>query len=153
MTSAGASPGSIARAICHRDRPSRGAVSRAESRRRRGAVTSHAQAMPISPHSAPIRKPAGKRIAPPSDETMVMSGLPSALFTGAKRICTVMKISRSEEHTSELQSLMRISYAVFCLKKKKNKQQSQSVQHTYTDIQHSITTHHTPHHPYPHNTN
>src|SRR3546814_10515207 len=31
---------------------------------------------------------------------------------------------RSEEHTSELQSLMRISYAVFCLKKKKNKQNS-----------------------------
>src|SRR3546814_5043545 len=30
--------------------------------------------------------------------------------------------SRSEEHTSELQSLMRISYAVFCLKKKKNKE-------------------------------
>src|SRR3546814_11332215 len=30
---------------------------------------------------------------------------------------------RSEEHTSELQSLMRISYAVFCLKKKKKKQQ------------------------------
>src|SRR3546814_6064866 len=30
--------------------------------------------------------------------------------------------SRSEEHTSELQSLMRISYAVFCLKKKKKKQ-------------------------------
>src|SRR3546814_2577265 len=28
--------------------------------------------------------------------------------------------NRSEEHTSELQSLMRISYAVFCLKKKKN---------------------------------
>src|SRR3546814_1535552 len=34
---------------------------------------------------------------------------------------------RSEEHTSELQSLMRISYAVFCLKKKKN----QTKQHTY----------------------
>src|SRR3546814_5835427 len=30
--------------------------------------------------------------------------------------------SRSEEHTSELQSLMRISYAVFCLKKQKKKQ-------------------------------
>src|SRR3546814_7787851 len=30
---------------------------------------------------------------------------------------------RSEEHTSELQSLMRISYAVFCLKKKKTKYQ------------------------------
>src|SRR3546814_7680694 len=31
---------------------------------------------------------------------------------------------RSEEHTSELQSLMRISYAVFCLKKKKNTKQN-----------------------------
>src|SRR3546814_1171294 len=30
-------------------------------------------------------------------------------------------LGRSEEHTSELQSLMRISYAVFCLKKKNNK--------------------------------
>src|SRR3546814_4700539 len=30
-----------------------------------------------------------------------------------------LKVMRSEEHTSELQSLMRISYAVFCLKKKK----------------------------------
>src|SRR3546814_9525128 len=35
----------------------------------------------------------------------------------ADGICSV---SRSEEHTSELQSLMRISYAVFCLKKKTN---------------------------------
>src|SRR3546814_966431 len=33
---------------------------------------------------------------------------------------------RSEEHTSELQSLMRISYAVFCLKKKKQNNQNQS---------------------------
>src|SRR3546814_3938257 len=36
----------------------------------------------------------------------------------AVALCRVA--SRSEEHTSELQSLMRISYAVFCLKKKKN---------------------------------
>src|SRR3546814_6704605 len=35
----------------------------------------------------------------------------------------MMKRMRSEEHTSELQSLMRISYADFCLKKKNNKQQ------------------------------
>src|SRR3546814_3481190 len=43
------------------------------------------------------------------------------LATG--QIFTVSRIEmslRSEEHTSELQSLMRISYAVFCLKKKKN---------------------------------
>src|SRR3546814_3433140 len=36
---------------------------------------------------------------------------------------------RSEEHTSELQSLMRISYAVFCLKKKKKNNTTQHVQH------------------------
>src|SRR3546814_10916402 len=38
------------------------------------------------------------------------------------------KVMRSEEHTSELQSLMRISYAVFCLKKKKKS----TVTHTAT---------------------
>src|SRR3546814_6222345 len=35
----------------------------------------------------------------------------------------VLLVQRSEEHTSELQSLMRISYAVFCLKKKKKRKQ------------------------------
>src|SRR3546814_5495063 len=35
-------------------------------------------------------------------------------------------VERSEEHTSELQSLMRISYAVFCLKKKKHKTKQRS---------------------------
>src|SRR3546814_9314765 len=39
----------------------------------------------------------------------------------ADNLAAVVK-ARSEEHTSELQSLMRISYAVFCLKKKKHKQ-------------------------------
>src|SRR3546814_9257302 len=39
-----------------------------------------------------------------------------AIMTGA-----VLQDNRSEEHTSELQSLMRISYAVFCLKKKKKR--------------------------------
>src|SRR3546814_6302691 len=34
------------------------------------------------------------------------------------------QVDRSEEHTSELQSLMRNSYAVFCLKKKRNKRQN-----------------------------
>src|SRR3546814_3386343 len=36
----------------------------------------------------------------------------------------VLRNSRSEEHTSELQSLMRITYAVFCLKKKKKEQRN-----------------------------
>src|SRR3546814_4879944 len=40
-------------------------------------------------------------------------------------------VIRSEEHTSELQSLMRISYAVFCLKKKKTSKESSSIQGSY----------------------
>src|SRR3546814_8843964 len=43
---------------------------------------------------------------------------------------------RSEEHTSELQSLMRISYAVFCLKKKNNNKISQNI---ITNIQTYLT--------------
>src|SRR3546814_10344664 len=42
---------------------------------------------------------------------------------------------RSEEHTSELQSLMRISYAVFCLNKKKHKHNT-----TLADIKNQIST-------------
>src|SRR3546814_1563782 len=52
----------------------------------------------------PATAPAGELATRPDDETAAM---------------------RSEEHTSELQSLMRISYAVFCLKKKRRDQ------HTY----------------------
>src|SRR3546814_1800855 len=39
-------------------------------------------------------------------------------------LCCQAPAGRSEEHTSELQSLMRISYAVFCLKKKKTLSQT-----------------------------
>src|SRR3546814_6020152 len=41
------------------------------------------------------------------------------MFSPSQRIWGYETPDRSEEHTSELQSLMRISYAVFCLKKKK----------------------------------
>src|SRR3546814_4251775 len=44
----------------------------------------------------------------------------------------VFRKTRSEEHTSELQSLMRISYAVFCLKKKKQNKHT-TVQDRHTD--------------------
>src|SRR3546814_3355235 len=47
------------------------------------------------------------------DQLARLRDLPAALEATLRR--------RSEEHTSELQSLMRISYAVFCLKKKTNK--------------------------------
>src|SRR3546814_10131963 len=48
-------------------------------------------------------------------------------------------VGRSEEHTSELQSLMRISYAVFCLKKKKNVKKKNSVRTIDNNRQHTTT--------------
>src|SRR3546814_8173009 len=47
---------------------------------------------------------------------------------------TGVKVFRSEEHTSELQSLMRISYAVFCLKKKKKQNKNENATITITSI-------------------
>src|SRR3546814_7357526 len=41
----------------------------------------------------------------------------------------IIEVTRSEEHTSELQSLMRISYAVFCLKKKTQQNRTTSSRH------------------------
>src|SRR3546814_1979785 len=51
------------------------------------------------------------------------SGLQVGGYYNSERNFTGYVAYRSEEQTYELQSLMRISYAVFCLKKKKNKQQ------------------------------
>src|SRR3546814_1073507 len=48
--------------------------------------------------------------------------------------------ARSEEHTSELQSLMRISYAVFCLKKKNQHQSTNKIYPSTTSI--TLTQHH-----------
>src|SRR3546814_8743058 len=53
----------------------------------------------------------------------------SAVVRPASNDPVLIKRLRSEEHTSELQSLMRISYAVFCLKKKKQPR-TQKSQHT-----------------------
>src|SRR3546814_8199816 len=47
--------------------------------------------------------------------------LPGSMGEAATQMQPGQLVGRSEEHTSELQSLMRISYAVFCLKKKKKK--------------------------------
>src|SRR3546814_5946789 len=61
--------------------------------------------------------------------------MPSSRMPGAARVNrprskrTRRRAARSEEHTSELQSLMRISYAVFCLKKKKKKPQTHNSKH------------------------
>src|SRR3546814_5747819 len=67
---------------------------------------------PAPPHRLPIAL--ARRVERPRDHR---SFQPHATFTLRIERAGVDK-ARSEEHTSELQSLMRISYAVFCLKKK-----------------------------------
>src|SRR3546814_961378 len=71
--------------------------------------------------------------SPLAAERWTRHGQSSALFPRLRRWQTVKRVMRrrrpnlqprSEEHTSELQSLMRISYAVFCLKKKKTETQT-----------------------------
>src|SRR3546814_9119109 len=60
---------------------------------------------------------------------------PHVGILSALALCGHSFLDRSEEHTSELQSLMRISYAVFCLKKKtKYKQNYQHTPNTNTRI-------------------
>src|SRR3546814_6327649 len=57
----------------------------------------------------------------PADRTRIARALEVSRSTGRSILTWREDRTRSEEHTSELQSLMRISYAVFCLKKKKSK--------------------------------
>src|SRR3546814_3853940 len=59
------------------------------------------------------------------------------------RAGVLLRKDRSEEHTSELQSLMRISYAVFCLKKKNNTQNNLRTPHYITNNKNNHTNHHT----------
>src|SRR3546814_7775021 len=80
--------------------------------------------------SAPAMSSAAVTASQMSDECAEM--MRAATSQGDKP-CKGLTL-RSEEHTSELQSLMRISYAVFCLKKKNNAKQSTIPQQT-TDRQ------------------
>src|SRR3546814_7493505 len=57
----------------------------------------------------------------------ITDGAIVAAATLSNRYISDRFLPRSEEHTSELQSLMRISYADFCLKKKKNRDKKQDI--------------------------
>src|SRR3546814_10099642 len=69
------------------------------------------------------------RLRPPACST----ALASSSISTARWSILLIGPARSEEHTSELQSLMRISYAVFCLKKTTT-QQNYTMQITYNNI-------------------
>src|SRR3546814_7803687 len=66
--------------------------------------------------------PTISRIASLSTQRAIAAPMPTPSTPPARMV------GRSEEHTSELQSLMRISYAVFCLNKQKHKTQPQKKQ-------------------------
>src|SRR3546814_4083144 len=69
------------------------------------------------------------RPSPRQSDVMIVAGtLTNKMAPALRKV-----YDRSEEHTSELQSLMRISYAVFCLKKKKNNNIDRQT-HQITDI-------------------
>src|SRR3546814_9280629 len=94
-------PGAKARKMPMVGRPVKGCSSTANSR-------PEATRMMVLPNEATRVRVTRPRVTPAKRQPMVVPTTTCAAFT-----------SRSEEHTSELQSLMRISYAVFCLKKKK----------------------------------
>src|SRR3546814_9321570 len=75
-----------------------------------------------------------------------LPGAPVVVLTderdpGTLAACLHAGAPRSEEHTSELQSLMRISYAVFCLKKKTNKKQQNSTPNQRIQQHHKLLNH------------
>src|SRR3546814_3389162 len=75
-----------------------------------GVVGGDHPSLPACRHDLVLAEGPGAGIAEAADH--------AGVYRGAMRLRAILN-DRSEEHTSELQSLMRISYAVFCLKKKK----------------------------------
>src|SRR3546814_2811468 len=78
--------------------------------RSQAVLVDHARSGAPDAGEAVLRAAMWASRSPPARSSAVLRAPPSGLPAGG----------RSEEHTSELQSLMRISYAVFCLKKKKH---------------------------------
>src|SRR3546814_2354640 len=86
-----------------------------------GCIASEPGIAPAKPSRSPHT-----RLATTTQPVMIgpvarsSAATPVTDFAINRCIYRIIVAPRSEEHTSELQSLMRISYAVFCLKKKKN---------------------------------
>src|SRR3546814_9700138 len=76
----------------------------------------------VGGQAAASQRPVARQPRPPwsrSSGTWILKGARRHVLRLPRALATRRERPRSEEHTSELQSLMRISYAVFCLKKKK----------------------------------
>src|SRR3546814_6174019 len=77
-------------------------------------------------YAAALRQLARRRVGLYGDARTIAPGYQRGGAAGARQTAD-RRGRRSEEHTSELQSLMRISYAVFLLKKKKQKDNEQHI--------------------------
>src|SRR3546814_3636036 len=80
----------------------------------------------VAKQIAPDDRKAGLRPGMMTSSTTRSGEAPSERAASSSFGSSFSVAARSEEHTSELQSLMRISYAVFCLKKKKTTHNDQS---------------------------
>src|SRR3546814_7909496 len=85
----------------------------------RAAVTEIYRILPIIPDKEAANRP---NLQAMQESTRMQVRALEGWNSGMLDIEMIHRVERSEEHTSELQSLMRISYAVFCLKKKKKEQ-------------------------------
>src|SRR3546814_9451871 len=95
---------------------------------------------PTRPPFRLVSRPRSQSMPPPSGVSKRAARARSCLSCGSMVSHASTSAMRSEEHTSELQSLMRISYAVFCLK--------QQIKHNCTPFhQNIILQHHHLHHP------
>src|SRR3546814_7832281 len=112
LTTVSASPPSVIASLWNRSIPASSVA--------RNAVPTHA---PRAPSIIAAATPRPSEI-PPAPITGTRSPTASTTCGISEKVPIG---ERSEEHTSELQSLMRISYAVFCLKKKKNQEQTQNI--------------------------
>src|SRR3546814_2321701 len=98
---------------------------RRNSRARNGVSAGRSWRL-VRPSAFPLTFPRGCAARAPSSPTRGEEQEGTSCPTSLARQAFVvigrfqLELGRSEEHTSELQSLMRISYAVFCLKKKKH---------------------------------
>src|SRR3546814_2034570 len=115
-------------------------MPRPSSSKARGATASRMASKTITISGNRSSAERSDMASPSSLVTLLFSRSLSIAENTAKR-AKMLASSRSEEHTSELQSLMRISYAVFCLQKKKQPQQHHHNDNIRNTINHTPRSH------------
>src|SRR3546814_10741245 len=104
----------------------------AENVARKHSISREAQdALAIESHKRAARAQAEGRFTSQILPIEVKTRKGTTDFDTDEHVRADASLDRSEEHTSELQSLMRISYAGFCLKKKKREEEIRTTEHKH----------------------